>query len=270
MNDGPHNFSPPRHDSRDWSGSKPQAGGSWHWLTRVRCSAEPELDSLNRALVAGLMLEVMLENPALVEEPGPRRHRLKACLRSTLASHLAGHIPLASFHNLAQGLDHWFEVIYPLLADAGLTGNPSTSAPVSPPKGGCPLREDLFTECLEMAPGLLPRRRHRKLDREKLQNFLEGTGGKWFRLRDFEEHFQVDRKTAWEYAQKLLQAGLLVHNHGHSSAVRYRVAPRFLKSGWVNPADHEGQSNLRRSPSGAEGLDPHKHDRSISMSIPHS
>jgi hypothetical protein len=47
----------------------------------------------------------------------------------------------------------------------------------------------------------------------------------------------VGRKTAWEYVQKLLQAGLLVHNHGHSSAVRYRIAPRYLKPGWVSPAD---------------------------------
>ncbi|MEJ2069157.1 MAG: hypothetical protein P8X58_01905, partial [Syntrophobacterales bacterium] len=70
--------------------------------------------------------------------------------------------------------------------------------------------------------------------------FLECTAGKWFRLRDFEEHFQMDRKTAWEYAQKLLHAGLLVHNQGHSSAVRYRVEPRFLQPGWASPADHSG------------------------------
>ena len=56
--------------------------------------------------------------------------------------------------------------------------------------------------------------------------------GAGFRLRDFEGHFQVDRKTAWEYVQKLLQAGLLVHNQGHSSAVRYQVAPRFLEPAW--------------------------------------
>jgi hypothetical protein len=38
----------------------------------------------------------------------------------------------------------------------------------------------------------------------------------------------VDRKTAWEYVRKLLQAGILLHNQGHSSAVRYRVAPYLL------------------------------------------
>ena len=226
----------------DLLAAKPQAGNARHWLNRMSCSSEPEMDSLNRALVTGVMLEVMLENPSLAEEPGSRGHRLKACLRTTLASHLAGHISLASFHNLSQGLDEWFEVIYPVLAIAGLASHPPTPVPLSAASGICLLREDLFTECLERTPGLLPRRRHRKLDPEKLRNFLESTGGNWFRLRDFEEHFQVDRKTAWEYVQKLLQAGLLVHNQGHSSAVRYQVAPRFLKPSWPPPAEHAGHS----------------------------
>lgn len=213
----------------------------WDFLTRLPCSQEPELDSLNRALMLGLMLEVILENPRLGEEPGFRRHRHKACFRSILTSQLAGRISLASFQSLAQGLDRWFEVLYPVLANAGLSGcSSSTIARGDPPAGGCPLREDLFSECLEGTPGLLPKRRHRKFDREKLRTFLESTGGEWFRLQDFEEYFQVDRKTAWEYAHKLLEVGLLVHNQGQSSAVRYRVAPRFLKSDWVPPADHSG------------------------------
>ena len=247
MNHGLHNSLTPRPKNGDRAGSQPQAAGSWHWLTRLNSSQEPELDSLNRALVAGLMLEVMLENPTWGEEAGSRRHRLKACLRSTLASHLAGRIPLASFHSLAQGLDHWFEVFYPLLADADLAGNSSPSTRRSPRLVGCPLREDLFRDCLEKTPGLLPRRRHRKFDRERLQHFLESTGGDWFRLRDFEEHFRVDRKTAWEYARKLLQAGLLVHNQGHSSAVRYRLAPHFLKTTTVPLTAQAGQPGSNMS-----------------------
>jgi hypothetical protein len=219
--------------SEDGQSSKPQAGGFWDWLTRLPYSQKPELDSLNRALMLGLIMEVMLENPRLQEEPGFRRHRLKACLRSFLASQLAGRISLASFQSLAQGMDRWFEVLYPVLADANLAGHSSSAlAPAASSSGGCPLQEDLFCECLERTPGLLPKRRHRKFDREKLQSFLESTKGEWFRLQDFEAYFHVDRKTAWEYAQKLLQVGLLVHNQGQSSAVRYRVAPRFLKSAW--------------------------------------
>jgi len=199
------------------------------------------MDSLNRALMLGVMLEVILENPRLEEEPDFRRHRHKACFRRILASQLAGRISLATFQSLAQGLDRWFEVLYPVLANAGLSGLSSSSVfQVPSSSGSCHLREDLFTECLEASPGLLPKRRHRKFDREKLHRFLESTGGEWFRLQDFEEYFRVDRKTAWEYAHKLMQVGLLVHNQGQSSAVRYRVAPRFLKPGQVPPADHSG------------------------------
>jgi hypothetical protein len=233
----------------NWPGPKPPARDSRHWASRSSSSSSsPELDSLNRALVTGLVLEALLENPRLREEPGFQGHRLKACLRSTLASQLAGHMSLASFHSLAQGLDHWFEVVYPLLATAGLASHTAAPAPLSAVAEAKCLEEDLFSECLERTPGLLPQRRHRKLDREKLQNFLEGTGGNWFCLRDFEEHFQVGRKTAWEYVQKLLQAGLLVHNHGHSSAVRYRIAPRFLKPGWVSAADGDGPGGPARQP----------------------
>ena len=241
MNHGPPQSDPSKLSSRDGQGPQSQSEGSWHWLSRLHRSREPELESLNRALVAGLMLEVMLENPRLEEEPVSRRTHLKACLRSVLASQLAGRIPLASFQSLAQGLDRWFELFYPVLADAELSGHSAALARVSPSPGGIHLREDLFHECLERTPGILPKRRHRKFDQEKLLHFLESTKGEWFRLRDFEEHFQVDRKTAWEYAQKLLQIGLLIHNQGQSSAVRYRVAPQFLQSVWIAPADHAGQ-----------------------------
>ena len=196
----------------------------------------------------------MLENPGVAGEPGSRGQKLKACLGTTLASQLAGHISLASFHRMAHGLDHWFEIMYPLLANAGLAGS-DTAAPVPLPDTtkSCPIREDLFNQCLESTPGLLPKRRHRKLNPEKLRSFLEGTGGGWFRLRDFEEHFLVDRKTAWEYVQKLLQAGLLVHNQGHSSAVRYQVAPRFLKPAWAPSGNHR-ESSCHRHPAPPPGL----------------
>lgn len=222
---------------------------NWDWLTRLQESQQPERDSLNRALMLGLMLEVILENPRLEEEPGFRHHRHKACFGSALDFQLAGRISLATFQSLAQGLDRWFEALYPMLTNAGLSGHSSSPvARVASTAGGCPLREDLFTECLEGSPGLLPKRRHRKFDREKLRCFLESTGGEWFRLQDFEEYFQVDRKTAWEYAHKLLQVGLLAHNQGQSSAVRYRVAPRFLKLGWVPPADHSGPATPGTTP----------------------
>ncbi|MGQ9688503.1 MAG: hypothetical protein ACUVXF_06910 [Desulfobaccales bacterium] len=237
MNADPVSTLPARDNHREGPAFTMPSGGPWHWLATINQTADPEMDSINRALVAGLLLEVMLENPTLTEEPDSGRHQLKARLKKTLACHLAGRIPLASFHTLALGLDHWFEEVYPLLAEAGFTGIASVSS-VSPLAAkGDVLREDLFCETLAKTPGLLPHRRHRKLDPDKLRHFLAGTGGEWFRLRDFERHFRVERKTAWEYIQKLLQAGLLVHNQGHSSAVRYRLAPRFLKPGWSSATD---------------------------------
>ncbi len=219
----------------EWPPAKSGAGASRHCPSPLH-SAPAELDTLNRALVTGLVLEAVLENPRLKEEPGLQGHRLKACLRSTLASQLAGHMSLASFHSLAQGLDHWFEVVFSLLTNAGLGNPPAAPVRLSRATETKILEEELFRECLERTPNLVPQRRHRKLSREKLQDFLEGTGGNWFCLRDFEEYFQVGRKTAWEYVQKMFQAGLFVHNLGHSSAVRYRIAPRYLKPGRVPPS----------------------------------
>lgn len=182
-------------------------------------------DPLNRALVAGLILEVLLENPGLGELTGSQRQQLKTWVKSTLAARLAGRLPLASFNRLAQGADFWFEILYPLLSNATLSPRAITPPSFSR-KGRLP--EELVRRSLARISGLLPTRRHRKLNQEKLCAFLAGTGGGWFRLRDFEAYFGVDRKTAWEYVHKLLKAGLLEHNRQQSTAVRYRLAPAFL------------------------------------------
>jgi hypothetical protein len=80
----------------------------------------------------------------------------------------------------------------------------------------------------EEGQGLLPQRPHRKINQDRLWEFLGRTQGGWFRLLDFTEHFGVDRKTAWEYLRKLLHAGLLRHNRARSAAVRYALETRFL------------------------------------------
>jgi hypothetical protein len=65
-------------------------------------------------------------------------------------------------------------------------------------------------------------------------------------LRDFEQHFGVDRKTAWEYLRKLLAAGLLRHNQKHSAAVRYALKTRFLvvRADTLEPKIKEALSDL--------------------------
>ncbi len=195
-----------------------------------------EQDKLDRALVAGLMWDVVLEAAGLPADPEARWRLIKARLQDTLVSHLAGWITLDRFRILMGKLDRWVAFYGPLLFPAaplaaegrGSAGEPDRSPPI--PFTARVVRADLLDDWLQRAPGLIPRRPHRKMHGPKLRAFLSRTRGGWFRLKDFEQYFQIDRKTAWEYLQKLWRAGLLSHNQGRSSAVRYSLAPEFL---WV-------------------------------------
>ncbi len=92
------------------------------------------------------------------------------------------------------------------------------------------VRRDRLREWLANAAGeILPRRPQRKIQPDRLEEFLLCTRGRWFRVKDLAQAFDIDRKTAWEYLQKFQDAGLLVHNRGRSAAVRYRLADDFLK-----------------------------------------
>lgn len=194
-------------------------------------------EKLDRALVTGLMLDVILETAGSPMDPQAQRRLVKTRLKDTLVTHLAGRVTLDRFRSLLHQLDHWFPVYYPLiaagpppgLAPAPLPDRMATPTEVFPRPGPSALREDRLRAWFkEEGRDLLPRRPHRKLNQDKLWDFLGRTRGGWFRLKDFERHFGVDRKTAWEYLQKLLAAGLLRHNRKRSAAVRYGLAPRFL------------------------------------------
>ncbi|MGA9754403.1 MAG: hypothetical protein WBV23_04595 [Desulfobaccales bacterium] len=191
----------------------------------------PEEEKLDRALVNGLMLEVILETGGSSFDPKTQRQVVKKRLKDSLITHLAGRVTLDRFHRLLRKVDRWFPVNYPLVTGTPLKpsdpmgGRPQAALTPAPPA----LREDLLRAWFqEEGLGLLPRRAHRKLSRAKLWEFLGHTRGGWFRLKDFEQHFGIDRKTAWEYLQKLLRAGLLRHNQARSAAVRYALATRFL------------------------------------------
>jgi hypothetical protein len=192
-------------------------------------SPQEDEDQLNRTLVAGLILEVMLDDLGLPADPRARRSQVKNRLKAVLASRLAGRLPLSAFRSLTRRLDDWFECFYPVVATGGprAGGSPSEEEAAAP--ASSPFQEDLLEASLGEVESCLPKRRHRKIDRLRLSTFIRRTGGHWFRLRDFEAHFAVDRKTAWEYVQKFIQAGLFIHNQGRAAAARYRLAPRFLK-----------------------------------------
>jgi hypothetical protein len=213
-------------------------------------------EKLDRALVAGLLVEVILETPGLPPDPRVRQRLIKTRLKESLVCHLAGRVTLDRFRLLAGRLDRWFAYYYPLISPSG-PEREDHQAPfaeqVLPPRPLLPenraLREDFLEDWLSRHLHLLPRRRHGKLDREGLQDFLRLTQGGWFRLKDFQHYFRMDRKTAWEYLQKLARAGLLAHNQERSSAVRYSLAPPFLRvrGGAVRPQVSQALKDMSRT-----------------------
>ena len=192
-------------------------------------------ERLDRALVTGLMLEVILETSSLWVDPKNLRHLVKTRLKDSLAVNLAGRVTLDRFRHLLSQVDIWFPLYYPLTT-AGASKAPAAprvQAVPAPAAAASPSRPVLRVERLrawlqEEGRGLLPHRPHRKVNQDRLWEFLGRTQGGWFRLLDFTRHLGVDRKTAWEYLQKLLHAGLLRHNRARSAAVRYALETRFL------------------------------------------
>ncbi len=213
-------------------------------------------EKLDRALVAGLIVEVILDQTNWPDSLPARQQEVKRCLQDYLVQYLAGRISLDHFRRLAQNLDGWFDYYFSLLAakerSTPAAGQPVTygvlesrpvyavqedraawlgAKPADKPSG--PRRQACLEELLESwlaeAKTEMPHRSHRKLTPDKLRSFLCQSGGRWFRLRDFERYVQMDRKTAWDYLQQFLQAGLLCHNRKNSAAVRYCLAPAFLK-----------------------------------------
>jgi len=194
-----------------------------------------EEEGLDRALVAGLLLEAVIAEAPLRGDSLAARGRVKARLKDTLVNHLAGRVSLERFRDLAGNLEHWFSFYYPLLSpvfpppgDSWEDGPMVLKEPSPEPWGRPVLQEGLMEIWLGRLKKVLPHRSHRKLNEARLLSFLNATRGGWFRLKDFEIHFSIDRKTGWEYLQKFLEAGLLCHNLGRSSAVRYCLNPRFL------------------------------------------
>ena len=103
----------------------------------------------------------------------------------------------------------------------------STSAAPEPNIPQEAIRAEALRQALQALP-LVPKGR-RKLTSSALEEFLQETRGSWFRLLDFEERFQVNKKTAWAYLTQLLQAGILEHNGEKANKVRYMVAGPFRR-----------------------------------------
>jgi hypothetical protein len=208
--------------------------GVWEAATR---QWGPDQEKLDRALVGGLLLEtLLLDVPDAAENAQSRLPALKPRLKHNLATYLAGRVTLDHFRTLVHNLDRWFPYYYPLVTPAVSATEDRRMAGGAPLRLGTPapaspgvLREEELGGWLDRrVQGLLPHRPHSKFKADKLRDFLRRTRGGWFRVKEFQDHFQIDRKTAWEYLQKLLAAGLLAHNRGRSAAVRYCLAEQFL------------------------------------------
>jgi hypothetical protein len=191
-----------------------------------------QAEKLDRALVTGLMLEVILETSRLPVDAQTLRYLVKTRLKDSLAVNLAGRVTLDRFRHLPGQVDVWFPLYYPLTtagASKATAATPVQAIPAAAAPSVRVLRVDRLRAWLqEEGRGLLPHRPHRKVNQERLCEFLARTQGGWFRLLDFTRHFGVDRKTAWEYLRKLLHGGLLRHNRARSAAVRYALDTRFL------------------------------------------
>jgi len=207
----------------------PAGGGGYQWLGAGE-------EGLDRAVVAGLMLDAALKAPARPPDLRAWSRLLKIRVQEALLTHLAGRITLDRFRALISTLNHCFPFYLPLVTPMWQpAAEPSGSRPAPereiamPPFSSRAVRRDLLAAALGRLQGVLPRRPHSKLQAGKLADFLARTCGCWFRLRDLQEHFSLERKTAWEYVQKFLHCGLLGHNHGRAAAVRYCLADEFLR-----------------------------------------
>ena len=93
-------------------------------------------EKLDRALVTGLMLEVILETSTFPVDPQTLRHLVKTRLKDSLAVNLAGRITLDRFRHLLSKVDIWFPLYYPLTTAGAPEGGALAAAQVQAPRPG--------------------------------------------------------------------------------------------------------------------------------------
>ena len=183
----------------------------------------PPSSGLDTTLVAGMFFEVLKDASQLPAGPRERVSFVRKQAKDYLVTRLAGQITLSQFYRLLnlieEKVDYYFEhQTADWLGAPRRRGAPGLPGPVA--IEGEALRQAL-------ARLALPLKGNRKLSPETLWDFFSRNGGAWFRLLDFEAHFQVNKKTAWTYLNLLLTAGLLEHNGEKANKVRYILAPPF-------------------------------------------
>lgn len=182
----------------------------------------PPGPGLDTTLVAGMFFEVLRDAACLPAGSRERVSFVRKRAKDYLVTRLAGQITLSQFYRLLNLIEakvgYYFEHL-----TADWTGAPRREAATAPEP------EAIDGEALRqaLAPLPLPLKGRRKFTPESLWDFLRRTGGDWFRLLDFEAHFQVNKKTAWSYLKLLLSEGILTHNGEKANKVRYALAAPF-------------------------------------------
>jgi len=187
----------------------------------------PPSQGLETTLVAGMFFEVLLDAASLPLSSGERVSFVRKKAKDYLVTHLAGQITLSQFYRLLNLIEAKVGDYFERLTD-DWTGVPRARE-AAPLAARLPEREAVNGEALREALTLLsiPLKGRRKLTPETLWDFLCRTGGRWFKLLDFEAHFKVNKKTAWSYLNLLLIDGVLEHNGEKANRVRYALAPTF-------------------------------------------
>ncbi|MGQ9689550.1 MAG: hypothetical protein ACUVXF_12315 [Desulfobaccales bacterium] len=189
----------------------------------------PSSTALDTTLVAGMFFQVLREAENLPISTPERVSFIRRQAKSYLATRLAGQIPLSQFFRLLDLIEEHVQKYFDEMQSGWLGGRPQAAPPQVSQSAPEPeiIHTDALRRALQALPLLLKGRR--KLTTEALEDFLRETGGRWFRLLDFEEHFAVNKKTAWAYLAHLLQAGILEHNGEKANRVRYILAELYRR-----------------------------------------
>lgn len=181
---------------------------------------------LDTTLVAGMFFQVLVEAEHLPAGTSERVSFVRKQAKNYLVNRLAGQISLSQFFRLLNLIDDQVQRYFAHLRSSWTAPSPGTLPPaVSPPAA---VHKDHLR--LDLASLPLEPTGRRKLTQEKLLEFLLQTRGDWFKLLDFETHFQVNKKTAWACLNQLLAAGILIHNGEKANKVRYTLATRYRRT----------------------------------------
>jgi hypothetical protein len=200
----------------------------------------PPGGGLDTTLVAGMFFQVVLEASRLPTGSQERVRFIRTRAKDYLVTHLAGQITLSQFYRLLNLIEEEVGRYFARLDWSGGKPDRREARGAAPPAA---LAEPVESEALGQALAriALPLKGRRKLTPETLGDYLRETGGRWFRLLDFESRFQVNKKTAWGYLNLLLQEGVLTHNGEKANRVRYALAAAF-KATTTGPAGIAKQS----------------------------